>query len=218
MTLKPPHTGCDARGTEDERHALDAEQGVRRISLRMPLPAQRASLLQHPPASMGHCLTARFAGYRSPGKGDQPYRQRLLLGSQERHSSACPRHCRTSLTRLSLVRSTPPLTPQVFCPALTDGSIGDMLFFMTYRNPGLIIDIVGDIRLINDLAMKVRPPSKTGMIVLGGGVCKHHVANANLMRNGADFAVYLNTAQARAPFVPVERARCSLPLLVPPHF
>jgi hypothetical protein len=27
------------------------------------------------------------------------------------------------------------------------------------------------------------------------GVPKHHINNANLMRNGADFAVYLNTAQ-----------------------
>lgn len=83
----------------------------------------------------------------------------------------------------------------VFCPALTDGSIGDMLYFHSYKNPGLVIDIVADIRAINDLAMRVRPPRKTGMIVLGGGVCKHHVANANLMRNGADFAVYINTAQ-----------------------
>lgn len=24
---------------------------------------------------------------------------------------------------------------------------------------------------------------------------KHHIANANLMRNGADYAVYINTAQ-----------------------
>lgn len=27
------------------------------------------------------------------------------------------------------------------------------------------------------------------------GVPKHHINNANLMRNGADFAVYINTAQ-----------------------
>ena len=33
------------------------------------------------------------------------------------------------------------------------------------------------------------------MIILGGGVVKHHVCNANLMRNGADFAVYINTGQ-----------------------
>ena len=27
------------------------------------------------------------------------------------------------------------------------------------------------------------------------GVAKHHICNANLMRNGADFAVFINTAQ-----------------------
>jgi deoxyhypusine synthase len=33
------------------------------------------------------------------------------------------------------------------------------------------------------------------MIILGGGLVKHHTCNANLMRNGADFAVFVNTAQ-----------------------
>lgn len=32
------------------------------------------------------------------------------------------------------------------------------------------------------------------MIILGGGVIKHHICNANLMRNGADFTVFVNTA------------------------
>ena len=27
------------------------------------------------------------------------------------------------------------------------------------------------------------------------GVAKHHICNANLMRNGADYAVFINTAQ-----------------------
>lgn len=30
----------------------------------------------------------------------------------------------------------------VFCPAITDGSIGDMMFMHTFRNPGLMVDIV----------------------------------------------------------------------------
>lgn len=30
-------------------------------------------------------------------------------------------------------------------------------------------------------------------IILGGGVIKHHTCNANLMRNGANFSVYINT-------------------------
>lgn len=33
------------------------------------------------------------------------------------------------------------------------------------------------------------------MIILGGGVIKHHICNANLMRNGADYAVFINTGQ-----------------------
>lgn len=35
----------------------------------------------------------------------------------------------------------------VYCPALTDGSLGDMLYFFSYsHSPGLSIDIVADIR------------------------------------------------------------------------
>eukprot|EP00835_Amoeboradix_gromovi_P000773 NODE_29_length_33183_cov_0.333666.p7 type:complete len:327 gc:universal NODE_29_length_33183_cov_0.333666:8413-9393(+) len=79
----------------------------------------------------------------------------------------------------------------VYCPALTDGSLGDMIYFHSFRNEGLIIDIVQDIRSLNTIAVKAE---KTGMIILGGGVIKHHICNANLMRNGADYAVYLNTS------------------------
>uniref|UniRef100_A0A7S2Y5I0 deoxyhypusine synthase n=2 Tax=Entomoneis paludosa TaxID=265537 RepID=A0A7S2Y5I0_9STRA len=80
----------------------------------------------------------------------------------------------------------------VFCPALTDGSVGDMLFFHNYKRPGFILDINEDIRRINDLAVKSHC---TGQIILGGGLVKHHTCNANLMRNGADYSVYINTGQ-----------------------
>jgi len=30
----------------------------------------------------------------------------------------------------------------VFCPGLTDGSLGDMLYFHSFRTSGLIIDVV----------------------------------------------------------------------------
>ncbi|KAH0548049.1 Deoxyhypusine synthase [Trichoglossum hirsutum] len=82
----------------------------------------------------------------------------------------------------------------IFCPALTDGSLGDMLYFHTYRSSPLQlrIDIVEDIRRINTIAVRAK---RAGMIILGGGVIKHHIANACLMRNGAEWAVYVNTAQ-----------------------
>ncbi|KAH6558608.1 hypothetical protein KP509_1Z054800 [Ceratopteris richardii] len=80
----------------------------------------------------------------------------------------------------------------VFCPGLTDGSLGDMLYFHSFRSPGLVIDVVQDIRAINGEAVHASP-RKTGIIVLGGGLPKHHVCNANMMRNGADYAVFINT-------------------------
>ncbi|KAG6553454.1 hypothetical protein Mapa_004366 [Marchantia paleacea] len=82
----------------------------------------------------------------------------------------------------------------IFCPALTDGSLGDMLYFHSYKNPGLVIDIVQDIRQMNSEAVAAKP-RKTGMIILGGGLPKHHICNANMMCNGADYAVFINTAQ-----------------------
>ena len=82
----------------------------------------------------------------------------------------------------------------VFCPALTDGSIGDMIYFHSYSvSPPLTVDIARDIRAINDQATRAAP--HTGMLILGGGLVKHHICNANLMRNGADFAVLINTGQ-----------------------
>ncbi|KAJ1731874.1 Deoxyhypusine synthase [Coemansia biformis] len=80
----------------------------------------------------------------------------------------------------------------VYCPAITDGSLGDMLYFHSYRSPGLVVDVVQDIRAINSEAVYAK---RTGMVILGGGMIKHHICNANLMRNGADYAVFINTAQ-----------------------
>lgn len=78
----------------------------------------------------------------------------------------------------------------VFCPALTDGSVGDMMYFHSFKRPGFVLDIARDIRRINDLAVQ---SYATGQIIIGGGLVKHHTCNANLMRNGADYSVYINT-------------------------
>ena len=66
----------------------------------------------------------------------------------------------------------------VFSPALTDGSLGDMMYFHSYRKPGLVVDILEDLRELNNLAVR---SCNTGVIILGGGLIKHHILNANLM-------------------------------------
>lgn len=79
----------------------------------------------------------------------------------------------------------------VFCPVLTDGSLGDMLFFQKQRHKDFQIDIVEDMERIIKIAIN---SEKTGVIILGGGVAKHYTLNAQIFREGADYAVYINTA------------------------
>ncbi|MEX0920462.1 MAG: deoxyhypusine synthase [Candidatus Pacearchaeota archaeon] len=80
----------------------------------------------------------------------------------------------------------------VYCPAITDGSTGDMIHFFMYKNPDFKIDIAGDIHKLNEYSIT---QEKTGMILLGSGIMKHHICNANLMRNGSDYAVYINSGE-----------------------
>ncbi|KAK8962915.1 Deoxyhypusine synthase [Platanthera guangdongensis] len=51
-----------------------------------------------------------------------------------------------------------------------------------------------NVRAMDEEAVNASP-RKTGVIILGGGVLKHHICNANMLRNGADYAVFINTAQ-----------------------
>jgi deoxyhypusine synthase len=78
----------------------------------------------------------------------------------------------------------------VFCPAIMDGSLGDMIYFFKSKNPDFKMDITDDAWELNNTTIGKK---KTGMIILGAGVIKHAICNANLYRNGADYAVYINS-------------------------
>ncbi|MFH0936240.1 MAG: deoxyhypusine synthase [Candidatus Woesearchaeota archaeon] len=80
----------------------------------------------------------------------------------------------------------------VFCPAITDGSIGDMLYFFKQNNKELKLDISEDHMKLINIAINAE---KSGLIILGAGLVKHIICNSNLFRDGADYAVYLNTAE-----------------------
>jgi deoxyhypusine synthase len=57
-----------------------------------------------------------------------------------------------------------------------------------------ILKFSADVRMMDCEAINATP-RKTGAIILGGGLPKHHICNANMLRNGTDYAVYINTAQ-----------------------
>ena len=79
----------------------------------------------------------------------------------------------------------------VFCPAIGDGSLGDMIYFFKSQHQDFKMDIVEDIWNLNNTTLGRK---KTAMLILGGGVVKHAICNTNLYRNGADYAVYINDA------------------------
>ena len=80
----------------------------------------------------------------------------------------------------------------VYCPGITDGSIGDMMHFFMYKNTDFKIDVANDIHEMNEFTITRK---KTGVILLGKGMMKHHILNSNMMRNGADYSVYINTGE-----------------------
>lgn len=80
----------------------------------------------------------------------------------------------------------------VYCPALTDGALGDNIYFFSFKHPDFKIDLVQDTVALNNTTIGIK---KSGVIILGAGVVKHAILNANMLRNGADYSVYINTSQ-----------------------
>ncbi len=81
---------------------------------------------------------------------------------------------------------------RIFCPALTDGALGDNIYFFKFKKPDFKIDITEDIKELNDSSFKLK---KSGVILLGTGIIKHSILNTNMLRNGCEYAVYINTSQ-----------------------
>ncbi len=82
---------------------------------------------------------------------------------------------------------------KVYCPAIMDGSLGDILYFYkNYKNKNFFLDILKDTEEFNNSSIG---KAKTGIIIIGEGIIKHSICNCNLYRGGADYAVYINSQQ-----------------------
>ena len=79
----------------------------------------------------------------------------------------------------------------MFCPGVTDGAIGLQMYFFKQENKDFIVDVTKDMKGLADLVLEA---DKTGAIILGGGISKHHIIGANIIRDGLDYAVYVSTA------------------------
>ena len=79
----------------------------------------------------------------------------------------------------------------VFVPAIFDGSFGYQLWSFWQDHKEFRIDEFRDEAELSDIVFTAK---KTGALLVGGGVSKHHTIWWNQFSDGLDYAVYITTA------------------------
>jgi deoxyhypusine synthase len=78
----------------------------------------------------------------------------------------------------------------IHVPGITDGAVGYQLWFFSQEHD-LKVDLLKDSGELNDTVFTAK---KTGALIVGGGISKHHTLWWNQFREGLDYAVYISTA------------------------
>jgi deoxyhypusine synthase len=79
----------------------------------------------------------------------------------------------------------------VIVPGITDGAVGYQIWQFS-QNHRFRIDLLKDEQALADLVFESK---RSGALILGGGISKHHVIWWNAFKGGLDYAVYITTAQ-----------------------
>ena len=79
----------------------------------------------------------------------------------------------------------------VFVPGITDGSVGYQLWFFSQDHKDFRINILKDEGDLNNIVFDAK---KTGALIVGGGISKHHTIWWNQFKDGLDYVVYISTA------------------------
>ncbi|MEM1551978.1 MAG: deoxyhypusine synthase [Candidatus Bathyarchaeia archaeon] len=79
----------------------------------------------------------------------------------------------------------------VIVPGITDGAVGYQIWQFSQDHKDLKINVLKDEQLLNDMVWEAK---KSGALIIGGGISKHHVLWWNLFKKGLDYAVYITTA------------------------
>lgn len=79
----------------------------------------------------------------------------------------------------------------VIVPGLVDGAVGSQIWLFYQQHKDFVLNLLKDQSRISDLIFDAK---KTGALMLGGGISKHHTLWWNQFRDGLDYAVYVTTA------------------------
>ncbi len=78
----------------------------------------------------------------------------------------------------------------IFNPGILDGAFGTQLAIFS-QDHKFKLDLIKDELMLSNIAFDNK---KTGALMIGGGISKHHVIWWNQFKGGLDYAVYITTA------------------------
>lgn len=90
----------------------------------------------------------------------------------------------------SILRSAHKAGVKVYVPGFVDGAVGTHVFTYSQTHP-FSLNVLKD---MSELANTVFDAKRTGALIIGGGISKHHTIWWNQFKEGLDYAVYLTTA------------------------
>lgn len=80
----------------------------------------------------------------------------------------------------------------IIVPGIMDGAVGSQIWFFTQKHNDFKLNLISDAELLSGLVFKAE---RSGALMIGGGISKHHTLWWNQYRDGLDYALYITTAQ-----------------------
>ena len=78
----------------------------------------------------------------------------------------------------------------VYVPGITDGAVGYQAWFFS-QDHDFRINLLRDSGELNEIVFNA---DRTGALIIGGGISKHHTLWWNQFKDGLDYAIYISTA------------------------
>ena len=79
----------------------------------------------------------------------------------------------------------------IYIPGITDGAFGSQIWMYYQEHRDFVIDLFKDEQELSDITFDAK---KSGALIIGGGISKHHTIWWMQYTGGLDYAVYLTTA------------------------
>ncbi len=80
---------------------------------------------------------------------------------------------------------------KVFVPGIMDGAVGTQLWLFQQKRRDFKLNLFKDAEELASIVFQAR---RTGALMIGGGISKHHTLWWNQFKEGLDYAVYITTA------------------------